>query len=189
MRFHVRYIKLTPALIVGALLFVPQTHAQTIVSSPAGTVQPLYSNGTVVGNGADTTEDTLMSFTIAASQLVNVGDRIHIYASGKFGATGTSDAKAPRLKVGGTTVSVPNTTGTAAGAWTIDAVVMKTGSSTQSYGALATGTAGANGTGSGTLALTDTNTIAVLVTGQDSTNANANAVTCQIFSVDYIRAF
>ena len=155
----------------------------------ASGVTKLSTNGTIVGTGADTTEDALMQYTIPAGTLVNVGDRVHIYAAGKQGAT--TDTKSLRVRLGscsaGTLIVGQNTASAAAVGWVADIVILKTGSNTQSYGATTqfAGTQGVSG-GSGTLTQTDTAGILVCFTGQNSTTATLNSVQQQIMTVDYM---
>ena len=145
----------------------------------------LYANGTSVGNGADTTQDTLMTTTLVAGQLAAVGDVISIQSGGTLAAT--TDSRLVRLTFGGTVIA--SCTGTIAGstAWYLDARVVKTGSNTQSYISNCTVASTANNVPrSGTLTLTDTGTIVVLVNGQNSTNPVAGSITAQAMMVDYL---
>lgn len=149
----------------------------------------LYITGASVGNGADTTEDTLQSFTLPAGLLANVGDSVRIFAGGTFAAS--TDTKRVRLKIGGQVVNgFHQGTTTGAIAWALDCSIVKTGSSTQAYVSLGSvqSTAGQDGTAVGTLSLTDTSTIVVSITGQNQSTSTANSITCQLISVDYIRA-
>lgn len=141
---------------------------------------------TSVGNGADTTEDTLQSFTIPANTLVNVGDTLRIIAGGVFAAS--TDNKTVRVKLGGTAISSP--TGITAGSirWGVEAWVVKTGSNTQSYLSTGATVSGTQGTDTFTLSLTDTSTIALTITGQNSTNSSANSVTCRFLIVELQKA-
>src|SRR6185369_8740398 len=99
------------------------------VDTPGGKMQAValfYYNGTAyvassggarnmsvpvssVGNGADTSEDTLPTVVLAAGLLRSVCDRVRIVAGGTMGAT--TDTKNGRIKFGGTTVA--NATGNA----------------------------------------------------------------------------
>lgn len=165
-----------------ALIFSLPASAQVITPGPSG-FQRLYSTGVSVGNGADTTQDTLHSYTLVAGQMANVGDVIHIRSGGTLAAT--TDNKTVRLSVGGQVIAALTTASAGVTSWVLDAVIIKTGSSTQSYLTNMTALSGSGNTRSGTLTLTDTSTIAVLVTGQDNTAGNANAITAQLTTVDY----
>jgi hypothetical protein len=151
---------------------------------PASGRRTLYANGTVAGNGADLTADTLMTFTMAASQLKNVGDVLRIRANGRFASS--TDVKTAVLKLGN---QVLTTTTSVNGVviWWIEVDVMKTASNAQTFGS----TGGMNGTGNsgatnGTATQTDTNALTILLTGQNATNSVANSVTCQYFNIEYI---
>ncbi len=147
----------------------------------------LSVDGVLVGNGADTTEDTLKTVTLAAKTLNKVGDTIHISAGGTFAAS--TDVKTLRVKFGGTAVISPP--GVAAGEikWGVDIWITKTGLNTQSYNAIGRVLNSSNdGTSSGTLAITETAAIAVVVTGQNATNSVASSVTVQMLRVELIHA-
>ena len=159
-----------------------------VISTVSGLRETLYTNGTAVGNGSDTTEDTLMSYTIPANTLANVGDRIEIKVACKLAAN--TDTKTFRVRIGtvsGTTLTsmqgtTTNHTACASSIW-----IMKTGSSTQAYGSLGSTNLNSSYDYVGTLALTDTAGITLYVTGQDSTAATSNAVQAQLFLVDFVR--
>jgi len=148
-----------------------------------GVVNKLYTSGTVVGNGADTTEDTLYTFTLAAGQLAVVGDIIRIKVGG--GLAATTDNKTLRVKLGGQIVGSLAATGAAQTAWYCEASIIKTGTNTQSYISSFILTAGNANPRSGTLTLTDTGTLVVAVTGQNNTTAAANSITAQAITVEY----
>lgn len=177
-------------ILLFALFLPAYVYAQPIVSSAPATIAPLFTTGVVVGNGADTTEDTLDTYTLPAGIFQNVGDRIVINAAGSFAAS--TDTKVVRIRWGGgsgtvTVTPTGNTTGQVR--WWATVTILKTGSNTQSYGSGANVLNSSNsGTSSGTATATDTNTIGIVLTGQNSTSATANSITCQTFTVDLIRA-
>jgi hypothetical protein len=148
--------------------------------------QLLTVTGTSVGNGADTTEDTLQTYTIPASTLKSTGDRIHVVAGGLFAAS--TDTKSARLRWGGNLITSLQGTTAAMTSWSIDFWIVKTGASTQSFvcnGSMV-GASGFPNVHAGTQTVTDTSTIAVAITGQNSTAATLNTITCQYFSVEYV---
>lgn len=126
-----------------------------------------------------------MSYAVPAGKLANPGDVVHIVASGTLAAT--TDGKAVRLTVGGQLIASLGTSNSLVTAYTIDAVIMKTGSNEQSY--LTTfSPQGLNVQAkTGTLTLTDTDSISIQLTGQNTTAATANSVTAQLMTVDYER--
>jgi hypothetical protein len=140
-----------------------------------------------VGNGADTTEDTLFTVTLPPNSLDVVGRQIMIEAYGSIAATSaTKDAK---IYFGSTQLAGANfhatTTGT--GIWLLNAIITKTGSNAQTCLVQMDTTLPA-----GTLARsvnvptapteTDTAGIVIKVTGQSSV-ATANLVLCNMFTV------
>ena len=158
------------------------------VASTIGVHQTLYTNGTLVGNGADTTEDTLMTYTIPANTLANVGDRIEIKASARMSAI--TDVRYYRIRIGGcsgTIIALLTSASASMTAVSATAWVLKTGSNAQSYGSLTGGTTQTTNAYAGTASLTDTSTIQICVTGQDATAATANVVQAQMLLVDFIR--
>lgn len=146
----------------------------------------LYVTGTSVGNGADTTEDTLQSFTMAAGQLANVGDVIRITAGGTF--AGSTDSKQVKIKFANAAMSIPTGSTVGATRWAANVAITKTGTNTQSFIVGAENISASPGTNSGTLTATDANALTIAVTGQNSTNSVAGSVTCQVLLIEYIPA-
>lgn len=153
--------------------------------------QNLYTTGASVGNGADTTEDTLQTFSVPGNTLLATGDKLHIVAGGTFAAT--TDTKTVRLKfggIGGTTISAP--VGSAGGQvfWAIDAYVSRTGSATFTRIALGrvlnNASDGTNVAAGAALDLTVAQTI--IVTGQNSTSSSAGSIACAYLQVDLVKA-
>lgn len=156
---------------------------------PAYQVLNTQMNSAGVGNGADLTEDTLFTYTIAANQLANVGDRLHIVAAGIM--VSSTDNKTARVKFGGQNAISLTTTSTTTVQWRIETDIVKTAASVQSSSALGTmsGIVAAQAVlGSAAWTVTDTAAIALLVTGQNTTNSTANTITCKYLTVDFIPA-
>lgn len=167
---------------IALLIGMGSAHAQSVTASSGG-FSRLYSNGTSVGNGADTTRDVMMSYTLAAGQLANAGDVIHIRAGGTLAAS--TDQKVVSLVVGGTVIAQDNSAATGGTTWSMDVTLIKTGSNAQSYISAMTVKSGIVAPTSGTLTLTDTGTIAIQVAGQNQTNSVAGSITVQVLTVDY----
>lgn len=136
-----------------------------------------------VGNGADTTEDTLFTYSLPAGALANVGNEIDIVAWGSVAAT--SATKTVKLYFGASITQTAVYTTTQTGAWFIQMKVYKQAASVQmaitevdSLGATTTRTITVNNAGSET----DTAAITIKVTGQSSA-ATANLVLCNGFTV------
>jgi hypothetical protein len=173
-------------LALAALLgLLSQSATADILFNKRG-VQRLYAVGISVGNGADLTQDTLQSFIVPAGILANVGDTLHIFASGTAGAT--TDAKTVTIKLNAPSLAAFNLNVAAATRWTSDIYITKTGPNTQSYGNMSAtpGAPSASQVTNGTLALTDTAALPLLVTGQNATNSVAGSITCQLLTVDFI---
>ena len=156
-----------------------QAGTGTGVFAPAGV---LSVNTTSTGNGADTTEDTLMSFSLPAKTLTATdGKGIKIRAWGTTAAN--SDNKTMRLYFGSEVVATP-TAATNNKNWELELEVYRTGSSTQ----VVVGKGQVDTTVVtpyfATGAETDTSAITIKVTGQAGTgNANDIVAKCLIVEV------
>lgn len=151
----------------------------------SGTVKPegiLSVNLTSTGNGADTTEDTLLSFTLPAKTLSATGKGLKIRAWGNTAAN--ADNKTVKLYFGSEVITTP-TAATNAKGWELELEVYKNGSSTQVvYGkgqvdvtpVTPLVTTGAE---------TDTATITIKVTGTAGT-ANANDIVAKGLIVEML---
>jgi hypothetical protein len=183
-----RRLILTGALAAG---FPVRAFAQPLPKpAPAGkAASVLFITGTSVGNGADTTEDALQSFTLPAGILANVGDMIRITAGGSAG--GTTDAKLVRIRLGsitGTIVANPTLNVATMTRWSAIVALVKTGPNAQSYAGNASLAVGGSASGAlaGPATLTDTAPIQIIVTGQNNTNPVAGSVLCTFLSVEFI---
>jgi len=176
-------------LLFAFLVLSQPALAQQVIAPSSGSVISLYANGTSVGNGADTTEDTLMTYTLPANTLANVGDAIHIIAGGTF--AGTTDNKTARVRFGGiagVAIGAPNGATTGQLTWYIDGWIVKTGSNTQSFISGGQTTTNNNGSLTGTASKTDTATNDIVVTGRNVTASSASSITCQTLLVQYVKA-
>jgi hypothetical protein len=127
------------------------------------------------GNGNDTTEDTLFTFSLPANSLDQVGRALQIVAWGSF--ANNSHSKNARLYFGSEVVGELSNTTTGGIGWYLEMNVVKTGSNTQSISSqlIAGTTHGGVTVQAG--AETDTAAITVKVTGQTGT-AGANDIVC-----------
>jgi hypothetical protein len=128
-----------------------------------------------VGNGADTTEDTLFTYSLPANTLANVGQEVDIEAWGSVAAS--SATKTVRVYFGASVITLAYTT-TQTGNWRARLRVVKQAASVQlvlgeadALGATTTRVLANITTG----ADTDTNAIVIKVTGQSSV-ATANLI-------------
>jgi hypothetical protein len=138
-----------------------------------------------IGNGADTSEDTLFSVTLPPNALDIVGRQILIEAYGSVAAT--SATKNARIYFGSTSLTTAFVgTTTQAGIWNINALITKTGPSTQSAFVALDYTIGSPAVPRVSTILSpteaDTAGIIIKVTGQSSV-ATAGLVTCNLLTV------
>ncbi|HEX9472493.1 MAG TPA: hypothetical protein VF957_23455 [Bradyrhizobium sp.] len=175
----------------GCTVFEP-SNAQTVFGSAGTGAAMLKEAGNInrqvsiagAGNGADTTEDTLFTFTIPANAFDTLGRGVMVSA---FGTTGTSaHTKTVRMYFG-TGVSFTLAIGTiASSAWNMQLQVYK-GSAVNTQ--IAQGQNILGGTHQGiTAPLSGTEPenagIVVKVTGQVGTGAVASEVTANLFEVE-----
>ena len=159
----------------------------TVRGVPIMAQQALYATYTNVGNGADITLDTLQTFTMAAGQLKNVGDRIIIRAGGAFAAS--TDSKTVACRIGSSGAIFSSTVATAGQtSWRMEGEVCKTGANAQTYSGYVMANNNAVTSNTATLTQTDTGTLALSITGQNTTNPAASSITCRYFTVDYVAA-
>jgi hypothetical protein len=180
------------ALVITALAAGHCLAQSPTIKGASSAYQPLFASGVVSGNGADLTEDTFSTcnYTLPAGMLANVGDTLQIVATGTFAASADTKTIRIRLAAGIGNAFLQESASTTT-RWGMDYRVIKTGPSTQSWAVFggsnfipATGAPFANGTS----AVTDTSAIAITVSGQNTTNSVLNSLTCQYFSVTYIKA-
>ncbi len=134
-----------------------------------------FFNQTGVGNGADTTEDTLKSFTLPANALDAAGRGVFIYAWGKYSAD--LNTKTAKLYFGASSVSAQTAAAAGNTAWALEMVVGKAAANQQVISAQSiVGTAHGGVTNSTAGVDTDTAGIVIKLTGQDSTSAAANRI-------------
>jgi len=161
----------------GAKTF--QAGASAAQHNTAGVIS-IQSNA--VGTGADTTEDTLYTYTLPASALSAVGKALRVRAWGSTSANGNN--KTAKLYFGATVIS----TGAAAANakdWYLEALVVKTGANTQTvlFNGTFNGAALATQVSAGT-----ENDAAAIVIKSTGTNgsASANDLTAKCQIVEYL---
>lgn len=134
-----------------------------------------YSNATGTGNGNDTTEDTLQSFTLPANAFDAIGRSLWVYAFGTF--ANNAHSKTGKLYFGSSIVLSTGANTTTGGiSWALELLVMKSGASAQiASGQLITGTTH-GGVQNFTGTETDTAGIVIKVTGQTGTAAANDVV-------------
>ncbi len=141
----------------------------------------VFASQVGVGNGADTTEDTLFTGSLPSNSLNIVGRELSIQAWGNI--TATSATKNARVYFGTTVIANIAYTLAQTGAWLVIATIVKTAANQQAV------VVSSDTVVSGTLtrsvatfspAEIDTAAIILRVTGQSSV-ATANTVTCNGF--------
>lgn len=133
------------------------------------------------GNGADTTEDTLASFTLPANSFDQVGRGVHVYAFGSFASN--TNTKHAKLYFGSEVLS----TGTGNNvSWSLEIWSLKSAANVQKLsGQPIVGTTH-GGVNNQAGAETDTAPIVIKVTGQDSTSANANSIVLNGMFIEFM---
>jgi len=143
----------------------------------------LYASTTLVGNGADLTQDVLQTYSVPANTLANVNDRLIIRAGGLF--TGSTDSKTAAIRWGGSNALVATVSTASQQIWRMEMDIIKTGSNTQTISGLMASNSSFTSAATTTTTRTDTAAIVVDVTGQNTTTATANTIQCRYFTVDY----
>ena len=134
-----------------------------------------------VGNGADTTEDTLFTYSLPPKTLWSNNNTLLITAFGTI--TSNTNTKTARLYFGATVIAVAYSAATGVSPWWAQLFVQKVGASQQvtiSQSVLGTTH---QGVAFATDTETDTAAIVCKVTGQNATAATANSVLCYSFVV------
>ena len=143
-----------------------------------------YISGTSASTGANTTETDLQTYTLPANTLGVDGRGVRIRAWGDFAAN--ANTKTVRLKFGGTTIQF-NATTTAPNNmdYVIEAVIVRIGANSQTYGSFMLVETLPQSTISTSIAITDTAGIVIKVTGQNGT-ANAGDISCRAMVVEVL---
>src|SRR5215472_6217045 len=170
-------------------LLAPWRATADFVTSAGGSaahgITPLYSTFSSVGNGADTTEDTLQTYVVPASTLVNVGDRFRIELFGTLAAS--ADTKTIRVRLNaGTAIATYAASAAGQTTWALWVSIAKTGPNAQSATGQSLGSSNSSNANGTTTSITDTSPITITVTGQNSTTATAGSLTCRYMTVDYL---
>lgn len=163
----------------------------SIVQPAGGGTNTHKSNGLInsqvnsLGNGADTTEDDMHTFTLTASSFNTNGQVLRYHSYGTF--TSTTNAQTVRVYVGGVLVGTITATASLSAQWDANVALSRTGASTQwaSFTATTDATAGTSTTvTTGTsLSFTDTNTCIIKTTAQEGTAGTANHITEKGFHI------
>lgn len=136
--------------------------------NPTGNIFTFFGS---VGNGADTTEDTLKSFPLPANALDAVGRGIYIYAWGTY--ANNTNSKTARLYFGAASISAlsQNNVG-----WALEMVVGKSAANVQQVNGQSVVGTSHGGTTTAAGAEVDTAAVTIKLTGQDATSATASAI-------------
>lgn len=149
-----------------------------LATQPSGGGQSMTTMGNIfefygsVGNGADTTEDTLKTFSLAANSMDQANRGVYIYAWGSY--ANTPGTKAAKLYFGSTSIAAATGQNNS---WALEMMIGKSAANTQQISAQnITGTTHGGVTNTANASNTDTAAIVIKVTGQNSTSANANTI-------------
>jgi hypothetical protein len=146
----------------------------------------LYQSSTLVGNGADITEDVLQSFNVIGGSLRTIGDRLIFRAGGNI--LGNPDLKRVSVRWGGNSIGNATYSGGSVQAWRVIGEILLTSVSTQTVSLQFSSFIGSGQAG---LALSNRpNQVDTVldVTGQNESNPVASSITCRYFTVDYVAA-
>lgn len=164
------------------------------LSASGGTgVTRLTTNIVSVGNGADTTEDILQTYTLTAGQLASTGQAIRITASGQWLTNATNATRTVKLYFGSTVVAQLSTNtanlNTPSATWRVQSEVIRLTGTTQIASSFGEVSRLFNGVISSTAetnpAETLSGTVLIKVTGQ-SAAAFANFVTSDMLMVEFL---
>lgn len=140
------------------------------IGGPQGNI---FTFGGSVGNGADTTEDTLATYSMPANTLNAIGRGLFIYAWGSMTAVANKTGK---LYFGASTVSTGLISATSE-SWSLEMVVLKSAANVQQISAQLINAATHGGVTNSAGSETDTAAIVIKVTGQNSAST-ANGIVC-----------
>jgi hypothetical protein len=155
----------------------------TATLKPAGFISA-QTPTTANGNGADTTEDTLVTYSLPANTFNAAGQTLRIKAWGTTGANG--DNKVIKLYFGASVIPSGTVT-TNNGVWQASCDVVR-GATASTQAVICTGASGATGFTPYSNAGTDSETAAVTIkaTGQDTTGSTANSVVAKGMTVEML---
>lgn len=152
----------------------------------AGVSQTQNVNTTGVGNGADVTEDDLMTFSVVGGTLANNGDMIEFECV--FDCAANADNKTIKVKFGATTILTMGPVAQNGGSVVINGRVIRTGAATQRCYAWMQNTNAAGTSATSVADVTAAENLAGAVTfkatGQAGV-ANANDILQQVMVVNY----
>ena len=140
---------------------------------PSGAISKQFA-ASGVGNGADTTDDTLFTYSLPASSLDVAGRTLRVRAFGQF--AGNTHNKTVKIFFGTSIVLTSGVVTTSGLGWTAELMIGKTGSNTQIAGGFVASGATLVTPVVLTGTETDTNAVAIKVTGASSTTGAANDV-------------
>ncbi len=155
------------------------------LSSTYASVGGTLTNATAAIGSAGTGATNLQTYTYLAHTLTNTGDRLIIRASGKFSPV--ADAKQIKLLFGSETVFDSGSQTANAGAWVIEAEIIRTGATAQAVNASYSGTGATVFNLANSLDIAQTNGINTLLAINVTCAANGG-VTNRTLTVTYYPA-
>lgn len=167
---------------VSASTVTVNAGASTGTLLASGRINSQYS-ATGIGNGADTTDDTLFTYTLPANALNTTGQAIRVTAWGGFAANGNN--KRVIINFGTYQISTGTITDNAKG-WKAQMIVGRNGASSQVIsGEILHDTTWITEAFS-TQTITDTAPIVIKITGASQTSGTANDVVAYGFLVEFL---
>lgn len=149
-----------------------------ISTNPNGNIFSFFG---AAGNGADTTEDTLATFSLPANSLDAVGRIVHIYAFGTF--ANNTNTKHAKVYFGSEVLSAATGNNVS---WSLEMWVGKSASNVQKISGQPISGTTHGGVQNQAGAETDSAAITIKCTGQDSTSATANAIVLNGMFVEFM---
>jgi hypothetical protein len=174
--------------LASPLLLLPVAASAQPLPALSSKYTRLFTSLSIVGNGADLTEDTLVTYSVPANTLVNVGDALRVVAAGAF--IGSTDSKFARIRLGAITAGTAAAAVATNLAWRVELNITRSAPNIQQF-ELWTAISGGAGTQqytNGQVALAEASPNTLTVTGQNTTNSVASSVTVRTVTVDLIRA-
>lgn len=150
----------------------------------------LFSAFTSVGTDAATTEKTLQTYTLPGGTLATNGQAVRVIVRGKYAST--SRSRQLRLYFGATVVTFMSSTTASAFNVTLEAIIMRTGATTQiGFGPSRAGASNTTSVGFDFIEYNDpaetlASDVIIKVTGQVAVGAVANDITCDCVMVELL---
>jgi hypothetical protein len=186
---NVPYLPLSGGPVSGPII-LPGIATQPLAAVPLQQLPPmalpLYQAFSVMGNGADITEDVMQSYNVVGGRLRTIGDRLIFRMGGHI--LGNPDVKRLSVRWGGNTIGNVTYSGGSMQAWRVIGEIMLTSLSTQVVSLQFSSFIGAGQAGFANSNRPNQVDTVLDVTGQNETHPVPNSITCEYFTIDYVAA-